>query len=150
MNENNEKPFWQRKSLTDMTTEEWESLCDGCARCCLLKLEDEDSHNVYYTSVCCELLDLLSCRCTEYQQRSTLVPECVTLTPDNLHELDWMPSTCAYRLLKEGKPLPEWHPLVSGKADSAHDAAASIFSYATPENEVEADDLPNYIVEWLK
>lgn len=143
-------PFWESKTLSEMTTKEWESLCDGCARCCLLKLEDEDNHDIYYTSVCCHLLDLEHCRCTHYSQRSTLVPDCVTLTPDNLHELAWMPSTCAYRLLHEGKPLPEWHPLQSGTSESTRETAASIFSYATPENEIDAEQLPDYIIEWLK
>ena len=145
-----DQAFWRTKSLEQMSAEEWESLCDGCARCCLLKLEDMDTENLYFTSVHCKLLDLEQCRCTHYPQRSRLVPDCVTLTPQNLASLSWMPSTCAYRLLAEGKPLPDWHPLISGDPDSVHEAGISIRSYAIDETLVPADSVQEFIIDWLK
>jgi uncharacterized cysteine cluster protein YcgN (CxxCxxCC family) len=142
--------FWETKSLQEMSKEEWESLCDGCARCCLLKLEDEETAVVYYTQIHCYLLDRDKCQCSKYLERNKLVPDCVLLTPDNLEELSWMPSTCAYRLLHEGKPLPDWHPLVSGTQKSVHDAGISIRSYAIPEQEINSNELPHYLIDWLK
>lgn len=139
-------PFWKRKRLTEMTPEEWESLCDGCARCCLAKLEDEDSGEIAYTNVACHLLDLGTCRCTKYARRSAFVPDCITLTPENVGRLRWMPSTCAYRLLAEGKELPAWHPLVSGDPDSVHDAGISVRGRVVPERRVL--DLEDHIVTW--
>lgn len=139
-------PFWKRKALTDMTRDEWESLCDGCARCCLAKLEDEDSGDIAYTNVACRLLDHETCRCTKYAERSRFVPDCVTLTPDNVLLLRWMPSTCAYRLLAEGKDLPDWHPLVSGDPASVHWAGISVRGRVICERK--AIDLEDYIVTW--
>ncbi|WP_455202481.1 YcgN family cysteine cluster protein [Kaarinaea lacus] len=142
------KPFWESKSLADMTRQEWESLCDGCARCCLVKLEDEDDGSIHYTNVVCDLLDLETCRCTRYETRSKLVPECVVVTPDVLDQLHWMPSTCAYRLLWEGKPLPEWHPLVSGDPQSVHLAGISVRGRVYKQQEVDEAELPEYVVSW--
>ena len=142
------KPFWESKSLVDMTRQEWESLCDGCARCCLIKLEDEDDGSIHYTNVVCDLLDLETCRCNEYQARSKLVPECVVVTPEALDQLHWMPSTCAYRLLWEGKPLPAWHPLVSGDPESVHLAGISVRGRVYKQHEINEDDLQDYIVSW--
>lgn len=142
------KLFWEVKPLTEMNQQEWESLCDGCARCCLIKLEDEDSGDIHYTNVVCDLLDLENCRCTAYQSRSQLVPECVVVSPEVLDQLHWMPSTCAYRLLWEGKPLPEWHPLVSGKADSVHLAGISVRGRVYRQAEIDDDDLEDHIVDW--
>lgn len=142
------KPFWELKPLIEMSRQEWESLCDGCARCCLIKLEDEDSGDVHYTNVVCDLLDLETCRCTQYQKRSQLVPECVVVSPKVLDQLHWMPSTCAYRLLWEGKPLPEWHPLVSGNADSVHLAGISVRGRVYRQAEIRDEDLEEYIVDW--
>ncbi|MCA3595946.1 MAG: YcgN family cysteine cluster protein [Methylobacterium sp.] len=120
------RPFWQAKPLAAMSEAEWESLCDGCGRCCLVKLEDEDTGRIHFTDVGCRLLDGESCRCRDYRNRSSEVPDCVTLRPDNIAGLHWMPPTCAYRLLAEGKGLPDWHPLVSGRPDSVVEAGVSV------------------------
>lgn len=139
--------FWETKTLAEMTTEQWESLCDGCGQCCLHKLEDEDTGELAFTSVCCDLIDLDTCRCTRYSERCSLVPECLDLKQHDFAEYNWLPVTCAYRLLTDGKPLPEWHPLITGNPESVKQAGASISSYATKESQV--DDLEDYIIEWL-
>ncbi|MCC7483107.1 MAG: YcgN family cysteine cluster protein, partial [Hyphomicrobiales bacterium] len=121
-------PFWKTKTLTDMSRDEWESLCDGCGRCCLNKLEDEDTGKFLYTRAACKLLDVKTCRCTDYPNRAARVPDCVTLTPENVGELGWLPQTCAYRLLDEGQSLPGWHPLVSGRPETVTEAGISVSS----------------------
>ncbi len=138
--------FWKTKPFTEMTRAEWESLCDGCAKCCLIKLEDEDSGELHTTNIVCRHLDLNTCRCTCYRNRSVLVPDCVTLTPQLAGELNWMPVTCAYRLLAEGKELPGWHPLVSGDPGSVHREGKSVMGKVIPEDE--ADDPITHIVDW--
>lgn len=144
---NNATPFWQRKKLTEMNQQEWESLCDSCGKCCLNKLEDEDTGKIVFTSVVCDLIDTKTCRCTQYQQRTQRVPNCIDIKSEAFVQYDWLPKTCAYRRLAEGKGLPSWHPLITGTLDSVHEAGASVRSYATPEND--ADDLEDYIIEWL-
>lgn len=139
--------FWETKPVEQFTVEEWESICDGCARCCLHVLEDEADGSRHQTNVCCHLLDLDSCRCTQYDKRSELVPSCVRLTPENYRTLDFLPSTCAYRYLAENKALPQWHPLQSGDPESVHEAGISIRYWATPEDEVE--DLQEHIIDQL-
>jgi uncharacterized protein len=119
-------PFWKTKSLTDMSEAEWESLCDGCGRCCLIKMQDEETEQFYYTDVACRLFNQTTCRCGDYKNRSEQVPDCVRLTPQNVGELAWMPPSCAYRLLAEGKDLPRWHPLKTGRAESVIEAGASV------------------------
>ncbi len=141
-------PFWRRKSLAEMTGEEWESLCDGCAKCCLVKLQDVDSGATDYTDVACRLLDSGSCRCTDYANRRAEVPDCVVLTPDNIAALGWMPSTCAYRQLSEGKDLAWWHPLVSGDPETVHLAGISVRHRVLSEAEVDEDGLEDRIVDW--
>ena len=143
-----EAPFWREKSQSEMSRDEWESLCDGCGRCCLLKLEDDETGEVAYTDVACRLLDLGRCRCTRYGARRQLVPDCVVLGPDRLGDLAWMPSTCAYRLLWEGEDLPWWHPLVSGDRRTVHQAGISVRHRVLSEAEVAPDDLEERIVTW--
>ena len=141
-------PFWRRKSLAEMSGKEWESLCDGCAKCCLVKLQDMDSGATDYTDVACRLLDSGTCRCTDYANRQALVPDCVVLSADTIAALGWMPSTCAYRLLSEGKDLPWWHPLVSGDPETVHLAGISVRHRVLLETEVDEDALEDRIVDW--
>ncbi|TDI61204.1 MAG: YcgN family cysteine cluster protein [Alphaproteobacteria bacterium] len=140
------KPFWETKSLDQMTQTEWESLCDGCAKCCLHKLEDADTGQISQTNVACRLLDLDTCQCTRYPDRKRLVPDCVVLDKDNVTQLDWMPNTCAYRLLANGQPLADWHPLVSGDPDTVHKAGISVTGRAISERD--AGELSHYLVDW--
>jgi len=141
--------FRQTKSLSEMSTAEWESLCDGCAKCCLHKLEDEDTGEVFHTDVACRLLDLDSCQCRDYENRFAQVSDCFKLTPDNLHLQTWLPASCAYRLLFEGKTLPEWHPLVSGNNQSIHVSGSSVKGRAVTEQSVQPDDMEDRIVHWV-
>ena len=143
-----EQPFWQTKKMTDMSREEWESLCDGCAKCCLIKLEDEDTGELEYTDIACSLLDCNTCQCGDYPNRSVKVPDCVTLTPENVQQLNWLPSTCAYRLLANGENLPWWHPLVSGEEESVHLAGMSVRGRTVSEDDIDPTDLEERIVTW--
>ncbi len=138
------KPFWQQKRLSQMSHQEWESLCDGCGRCCLHKLEDDDDGRMYYTRASCELLDIKTCRCSDYQNREQLMPDCIQLSVDQAEYFDWLPQTCAYRLLAEGEPLPEWHPLITGDKDSVVKAGVSVTNIAKSETEV--DDLREEVI----
>lgn len=119
-------PFWKLKTLGEMNSAEWESLCDGCGRCCLIKMEEEDSGRFYFTDIACRLFDAGTCRCRDYENRDALVPDCVRLDPTNVGELGWMPPSCAYRLIAEGRDLPSWHPLVSGHQESVVASGASV------------------------
>jgi len=142
-------PFWKVKSLEVMTVEEWESLCDGCGRCCLVKLEDEDTGEIHFTDIGCTLLDAKACRCRDYRRRSLRVRDCVKLTPTAVRTLSWLPVTCAYRLVAEGKDLPEWHPLVSGSPDSVHEAGVSVRGrVAGSEDDIAEELWPRRIVKW--
>lgn len=143
--------FWKTKTLPEMTTQEWESLCDGCAKCCLHKLEDEDTGNIYFTSIACRLIDLTSCRCTRYAERTQIIPDCLDLRQLETSQYHWLPVTCAYRLIHEGKELPMWHPLVSKNTASVEASGISIRSYARKELESDdIDDLEDFIIEWLE
>ena len=141
-------PFWREKKLSQMNSQEWESLCDGCGKCCLEKLEDLDTGEINYTNIGCELLDVKGCRCMNYEERDRYVPDCVRLNSINIASLKWMPSTCAYKLLSEGKDLPDWHPLISGNPNSVHEAKVSIRGRAIAA--AAAGDLEDHIVQWPK
>ena len=140
-------PFWKSKSLSEMTREEWEALCDGCARCCLIKFQDEDSGQLHHTNVVCEYLEIYHCRCTRYAQRSVLVPTCLTLTPELAGLLSWMPETCAYRLLAGGGELPSWHHLVCGDRNAVHKAGISVRGRVVSARDVDEEDLLDYVVD---
>jgi uncharacterized protein len=139
-------PFWRRKTLDAMTREEWESLCDGCGRCCLHKLRDEDTNALSFTNVACRLLDLESCRCKDYPRRQRRIPDCVSLTPEALREIDWLPPSCAYVRLARGQDLAWWHPLVSGDPDTVHQAGISVRGRAISERH--AGPFEHHIVDW--
>lgn len=140
--------FWEREALTDLSPKEWEALCDGCGKCCLNKLEDEETGHVELTCVACRLFDDSTCRCAQYDIRHQFVPECIVLKPSNIDShAYWMPQTCAYRLLWEGKPLYDWHPLISGTPETVHRAGVSMRNATVPEFEVHEDDWEDHIIE---
>lgn len=141
------QPFWKTKRLAEMSEAEWESLCDGCGLCCLNKLEDEDTGEIAFTRAACRYLDIGSCRCTDYENRHRNVPDCVALTPAKLHRLHWLPESCAYRLVAEGKDLPWWHPLVSGDPETVHRSGISARGRVVSEEGV--DDLEDYLIRWV-
>jgi uncharacterized protein len=141
--------FWKTKTLEEMSDVEWESLCDGCARCCLEKLEDEDTGKIYFTHIACRLLDAGLCTCKDYEHRSDKVPDCVRLTPQNVRTLNWLPPSCGYRLVAEGRDLYWWHPLISGDPNTVHEAGVSVRGrVVASEEEVAAADLEDHIVRW--
>ena len=143
----NDEPFWRVKRLDQMTKEEWEQLCDGCAKCCLVKLEDEETNELIYTDVGCDLLEEGTCRCTDYPNRNKRVPDCIPLTPKNLEDIDWMPPSCAYRRLKEGRGLAWWHPLRSGEYHTVIEARMSVQGRFTYESDVKLD-LEDHEASW--
>ena len=142
------QPFWRRKSLHEMNTQEWESLCDGCARCCMHKLEDEDTG--HYTAVVCHLLDGETCHCTRYAQRHQLVPDCVVLDATRAEDFHWLPVTCAYRTLAEQRELAWWHPLVSGDPQTVVQAGISVHNRVVSSEAVHVDDMQDMIVTWVE
>jgi hypothetical protein len=142
--------FWERFALDALTAEEWEALCDGCGRCCLLKLEDEDDGELYYTDLACRLLDTDSCRCQNYADRTREVPDCLTVTPAMARDFPWLPASCAYRRLARGQGLASWHPLVSGDPQSVRRAGISVAGRVTPETGVDEDEYEEHIVNWVE
>ncbi|MBL4595446.1 MAG: YcgN family cysteine cluster protein [Robiginitomaculum sp.] len=140
--------FWKTLPLADWTKAQWESLCDGCGKCCMIRLEDEDTSVVHTTNVACKLFQRTDCKCTDYANRSKRVPDCVTLTPQNVHELYWMPDTCAYRLVAAGEDLPDYHHLVSTKRKTIHEAGMSVQDRSVCESEIKQTELEDYLVTW--
>jgi uncharacterized cysteine cluster protein YcgN (CxxCxxCC family) len=138
-------PFWQKTALEQLRRRQWELLCDGCGRCCLQKLTDGKTGKTSYTSVSCYLLDIEHCRCRDYRHRTQRVKDCVVLTPDRVRSYRWLPVTCAYRLVAEGKPLMWWHPLISGDPATVHDAGISVRGRAISEEWVHPEDLDDYL-----
>lgn len=145
---NTEVPFWISKTLAEMNRQEWESLCDGCAKCCLHRFEDEETREIHFTNVCCRYLDQADGRCRDYPNRSINVPDCVAITLEVLSDPYWLPESCAYRLLAEGKPLPDWHPLVSKEPDSVVNSGNSVRGRAI--SELDTDDLEHHIIDWIR
>lgn len=141
---NKRKPFWERP-LAELDRGEWEALCDGCSRCCIHKLEDEDTGQLYPTNVACKLLDRRNGRCTDYARRKLRVADCVVMRPDRIHELDWLPATCAYKLRADGKPLPKWHYLISGSRETVHETGHSTRGWTV--SEADAGELEWHVVD---
>lgn len=140
--------FWDDKTLAEMTTAEWEALCDGCGRCCLMKLEDEDTAEIYTSDVHCQLLDGETCRCTDYPNRHVRVPDCIKLTVENVRTIGWIPKTCAYRRIAEGRGLAWWHPLVSGDPQTVIDAGVSVRGRTISESAVEPGEWERHVADW--
>ena len=139
--------FWNEKTLQEMTDDEWEKLCDGCGRCCVWKFEDEDSAEILYTDIRCRMFNPNSCRCTDYANRSTLISDCVDIRKLTEQQFRWLPDTCAYRLLHEGKELPDWHPLISGDADSVHEAGISLRHKTISSEGIDEEDIIRHIID---
>ncbi len=142
--------FWKNYALDELTQNEWEALCDGCGLCCLIKLEDEETREVAYTKVACKLLDCSTARCSDYPNRLNFVPDCIQLSPSKLDELHWLPPSCAYKRLNEGKSLPRWHYLNTGTRDTVQKAKKSAAGRCISETEINQDDIEDYIVRWVR
>lgn len=138
--------FWETKCIEELTPDEWEALCDGCGRCCLEKLENRKTGKVYFTAVACQLLNLSTCRCIDYESRFEKVPDCLKLSPRNIHG-KWLPTTCAYRRLSEGKPLPDWHPLVTGDPASVEQAGMLVSNFAVSGENIHPEQLEDFILK---
>ena len=142
-------PFWKTKTLPEMSETEWESLCDGCGKCCLVKLEDEETNDLYVTRLHCKLFDTKTCQCSDYPNRKKYVPICVKLTPEIVATVDWLPQTCAYRLVHEGKDLYDWHHLISGDPKAIHSAGYSCRNKTRTEEGVDDEDAFDYVIDWF-
>lgn len=138
--------YWESVPLAAMTPVQWEALCDGCGKCCLYKLQDIDTDEIVFTNVACRLLDCQTCRCSDYPNRFGVVDDCTELSPANIGNLQWLPSTCAYRLLDEGKGLPDWHPLLTGDPESVHRVGISVRGRVITEDDAD-EDLENHVLE---
>ena len=141
--------FWEHKTLAAMSADEWEQLCDGCARCCLLKLEDAETGEIHYTHVACDLLDQDTCRCTRYPERHELVPDCIDFDAERVADLSWLPLSCAYRRIADGRGLADWHPLVSGRPESVHEAGVSVRHRVLSAGSVHPDELEDHVIRWI-
>ncbi len=144
-----EPEFWKKKSLSQMSEKEWEAVCDGCGRCCLNKLEDWDTGEIHYTNIACSLFDEKTCRCGDYANRFAIVPDCVKLEPGDVGSLHWLPPSCGYRLLDEGKDLPDWHPLISGTPETVHTSGASVRGKIVSEEGMTVEDYEDHLVDWV-
>lgn len=142
--------FWKHYSLAEMSTAEWEALCDGCGLCCLVKLEDEETSEISYTKVSCKLLDCKTAQCSDYPNRMTHVPDCIQLTYEKLQSIHWLPSSCAYRRLNEGKKLPPWHYLNTQSRESIVQARKSAAGRCISEDDIDEDDIDEYVVRWVR
>ena len=140
--------FWEEKTLEQMSPAEWEALCDGCGRCCLIKLENEETGDIFTSDIHCKLLEPISCMCSDYEHRQAKVPDCIKLDPENVKTISWIPPSCAYRRVAEGKGLAWWHPLVSGDPATVHQAGVSVRGRTYSESEIPSEEWENHIVEW--
>lgn len=141
--------FWEEKPLEEMSDAEWESLCDGCAQCCMIKLEDEESGRIVHTAMVCDYLQLETCRCSDYPARHQNVPDCVELTPSRAATFSWLPKSCAYRTLAEGRPLAAWHPLLSGSPETVIEAGISVQGRVVPLSQVHSDAHEEMVITWV-
>lgn len=146
----NKLRFWEQKKLDELSDAEWESLCDGCGRCCLNKLEDEDTGEIHYTDIACKLLDTTSCRCQHYSTRFKHVPDCLQVRPLDAQKLSWLPASCAYVKVFKGEPLADWHPLISGNPLSVHNAGIGVGGRCVPENEVPLNEWAHHLIVWAE
>jgi len=144
------KPFWQTKTLSELNPQEWESLCDNCGRCCMHKFQDEDTEQVYFTNVVCRYLHMKTCRCRHYENRQTLVPGCLTVSAGRPEQFAYLPESCAYRQLAEGKDLEWWHPLVSGTAETVHEAGISVRGKVVSDEFIHPKQLEEHVIDWVK
>jgi uncharacterized cysteine cluster protein YcgN (CxxCxxCC family) len=145
------KPYWETKALNEMSPEEWEALCDGCAKCCLFKIEDEDTGEVEYTNIACRMLDLKTCRCKIYEHRFEVIKDCLSLTYEKLLEIDWLPESCAYRRIAEGRGLAWWHPLISGTQDTLRQAGVSVCCQeVVGELQADLSKIEAYVIDWIE
>ena len=142
--------FWKTKKLSELNHDEWESLCDNCGKCCVIKLINEKTNELFYTNVSCHLLDTNCCKCKDYENRKKLVPDCVKLTPKNLNQLNWMPNTCAYKLIHEGKELPDWHPLIQKTSKDINMENYSVAKRVISEKDINMEKITDYIFDWEK
>ncbi|MEX0730287.1 MAG: YcgN family cysteine cluster protein [Aquisalimonadaceae bacterium] len=142
------RPFWETKTLEELSQAEWESLCDGCGRCCLYKLADREGGEVFHTDIACPLLNTETCRCSDYTNRFERFPACIALTPANVREFGWLPPTCAYRRVAEGRGLAWWHPLVSGRPETVHEAGVSVQGRVIPPDALRGEDAWDRWVDW--
>jgi len=140
--------FWEKKTLSQMSSSEWESLCDGCGKCCLNKIIDDETEELHFTNVACHLLHSKTCQCKKYEKRFKLVPECVKVSLDDIDQFHWLPASCAYRLLVEEKQLPEWHPLLTGSKSAMHTGGHSIRGKIVSETQIDPENLEDYIAIW--
>lgn len=143
------QPFWKTKTLAEMTPAEWESLCDGCGKCCLVKLENEDTKELYFTSLSCKMLDAGTCQCSDYPNRKAKVPDCVQLTPEIVAEVDWLPASCAYLLVHQGRDLHDWHHLICGDRDEVHRRGYSAKNRVRSEEGIDDEEAMNYLIDWF-
>ncbi|MEQ3696805.1 MAG: YcgN family cysteine cluster protein [Pseudomonadales bacterium] len=143
------RAFWETTPLTEMTKDQWESLCDGCGKCCLQKFIDDETDELVYTNIACQLLDRSSCQCSDYSQRKQRVPDCTQLTVADIDQFDWLPVSCSYRLVAMGLPLPEWHHLLTGDRDSIKAAGMSVANRCVSELDVSEDDIETHIIQWV-
>ncbi|MBV1908955.1 MAG: YcgN family cysteine cluster protein [Kangiellaceae bacterium] len=143
----NENRFWENTPFDELNPKQWEQICDGCAQCCAHKLQDDETDEIFLTNIVCQHLDMKKCQCSVYGNRHVHVPDCIKITPENANRLNWIPDTCGYRLLANGKPLPEWHPLVTGEQESTHLSNMSVTGKVISETDIDIDELEDYLVE---
>ncbi|MFT2111584.1 YcgN family cysteine cluster protein [Marinomonas sp. 2405UD68-3] len=143
------EPFWKTTKLEDMTSDEWESICDGCGKCCLQKIEDTDTQEIFFTRLSCAQLNIKTCQCSVYSTRQEVVPNCITLTPDSIDQFKWLPDSCSYRVLQSTGELPNWHPLIVGSQKEMVLQGLTVTKYAENETTVDEEDWDLHVIRWV-